>query len=121
MGILPVWESKKSTPFGLINIRAETCKEKPYFTNVLLTSRCLIPASGFFERKELKLEGKPETEIDPARARNPVEESEDIGAISRILLDNPTGFIQLESDLAELVTSLTDINLDVQVQESQKK
>lgn len=59
-GFLPVWEYKKSKPFGLINIRSETCKEKPYFKNVLLSSRCLIPATGFYEWKEMKLENKPE-------------------------------------------------------------
>ena len=59
-GFLPAWEYKKPKPFGLINIRSETCKEKPYFKNVLLSSRCLIPATGFYEWKELKLEKKPE-------------------------------------------------------------
>lgn len=59
-GFLPAWEYKKPKPFGLINIRSETCKEKPYFKNVLLSSRCLIPATGFFEWKEIKLEDKPE-------------------------------------------------------------
>src|SRR5687768_12997861 len=59
-GFLPVWEYKKPKPFSLINIRSETCKEKPYFKNVLLTSRCLIPATGFYEWKELTLEKKPE-------------------------------------------------------------
>ena len=59
-GFLPVWEYKKPKPFGLINIRSETCKEKPYFKNVLLSSRCLIPATGFFEWKQMKLENKAE-------------------------------------------------------------
>jgi putative SOS response-associated peptidase YedK len=59
-GFLHAWEYKKPKPFGLINVRSETCKEKPYFRNVLLTSRCLIPATGFYEWKEMKLESKPE-------------------------------------------------------------
>jgi putative SOS response-associated peptidase YedK len=59
-GFIPVWEQKKPRPFGLINIRSESCQEKPYFKNVLLSSRCLIPATGFYEWKELKLESKPE-------------------------------------------------------------
>src|SRR5687768_10532527 len=59
-GFLPVWEYKKPKPFSLINIRSKTCKEKPYFKNVLLSSRCLIPATGFYEWKGLKLEKKPE-------------------------------------------------------------
>lgn len=59
-GFIPAWEIKKPNPLSLINIRSETCKEKPYFNKVLLTSRCLIPATGFFEWKEVKLEKKPE-------------------------------------------------------------
>jgi len=59
-GFLPIWEYKKSRPKGLANIRSETCKEKPYFKNVLLSSRCLIPATGFFEWKKMKLESEPE-------------------------------------------------------------
>jgi putative SOS response-associated peptidase YedK len=59
-GFIPVWEQKKPNPFTLINVRSETCKEKPYFKNVLLSSRCLIPTTGFYEWKEIKLEKKPE-------------------------------------------------------------
>lgn len=33
----------------IINARSETAFEKPMFRNSLLTGRCLIPASGFFE------------------------------------------------------------------------
>ena len=59
-GFIPVWEHKKPRPFGLINVRSESCQEKPYFKNVLLSSRCLIPSTGFFEWKEITLEKKPE-------------------------------------------------------------
>lgn len=52
-GFLPPWEVKKPKPWGLINIRSETCKEKPYFKSVLLSSRCLIPATGFLSGKNL--------------------------------------------------------------------
>ncbi len=59
-GFLPIWEIDNPKPYGIINIRSESCKEKPYFKKVVLSSRCLIPATGFYEWKEMKLEGKAE-------------------------------------------------------------
>ena len=45
-GFTPYWAEK---PFNLINARAETLAEKPSFKN---SSRCLIPADGWYEWKE---------------------------------------------------------------------
>lgn len=59
-GFLPEYEFRKPKPFGLINIRAETFKEKPYFQRYLIHNRCIVPTTGFFEWKELNLEGRPE-------------------------------------------------------------
>lgn len=56
-GFIPEW-GKDTT--GLINIRAETALDKPYFTKKLMSQRCLIPASGFYEWGTLNLEGKDE-------------------------------------------------------------
>lgn len=33
----------------IINARAETAPEKPMFRKSLLTSRCIVPTTGFFE------------------------------------------------------------------------
>jgi putative SOS response-associated peptidase YedK len=49
-GIKPVWYKKKT---GLINIRAETLKEKKTFQKLLEFRRCLVPATGFYEWKKV--------------------------------------------------------------------
>lgn len=47
-GLLPHWaKDTKSKP--MINARAETIREKPMFKRAFETSRCLIPADGFYE------------------------------------------------------------------------
>ena len=46
-GFTPYWAEK---PFNLINARAETLLEKPSFKN---SSRCLVPADGWYEWKEV--------------------------------------------------------------------
>jgi putative SOS response-associated peptidase YedK len=47
---VPSWWKKKAkeTP-GTFNARAETVAEKPMFRSALNRSRCLIPASGYYE------------------------------------------------------------------------
>ena len=49
-GLIPVWAKDFKKP--LINIRADTLAEKPYFRGALSKRRCIIPASGFYEWKE---------------------------------------------------------------------
>jgi putative SOS response-associated peptidase YedK len=50
-GLIPSWTKQGSKPHGIINARAETVAEKPSFRRPLLTQRCLVPASGFYEWK----------------------------------------------------------------------
>ena len=57
-GFVPPWG--KENNFSLINIRIETAIGKPYFKSVLMGSRCLVPADGFYEWKSMNLEGKEE-------------------------------------------------------------
>ena len=45
-GFTPFWAEK---PFNLVNARSETLSTKPSFEN---SSRCLIPADGWYEWKE---------------------------------------------------------------------
>src|SRR5438445_1358453 len=45
-GIKPPWLVKRD---GLINVRAETLREKHTFQQDLSSRRCLIPADGFYE------------------------------------------------------------------------
>lgn len=47
-GITPKWAKEKGGR-GLINARAETVAEKPTFRKLFESSRCLVPARGWFE------------------------------------------------------------------------
>jgi putative SOS response-associated peptidase YedK len=49
-GLIPSWWKKtaKETP-ATFNARAETVAEKPMFRSAFKRSRCLIPASGYYE------------------------------------------------------------------------
>jgi putative SOS response-associated peptidase YedK len=47
-GITPKWAKEKGGR-GLINARAETVAEKPTFKKLFESSRCLVPARGWFE------------------------------------------------------------------------
>jgi putative SOS response-associated peptidase YedK len=57
-GFVPDWGKEKK--FSFINIRKESTLDKPYFRKVLTTSRCLVPADGFYEWRTVDLEGKEE-------------------------------------------------------------
>jgi putative SOS response-associated peptidase YedK len=53
-GLIPRWAKpgdKKSV--APINARAETLTEKPMFRNLIKKNRCLVPANGFYEWKNL--------------------------------------------------------------------
>lgn len=52
-GLIPEWAKEKSISAKLFNARSETLNEKRTFKNALKTSRCLIPADGFYEWKAL--------------------------------------------------------------------
>ncbi|WP_068080766.1 SOS response-associated peptidase [Polycladidibacter stylochi] len=49
-GFLPAWVNNPLEFSLAINARAETVVEKPAFKNAMKHRRCLIPASGFYER-----------------------------------------------------------------------
>jgi putative SOS response-associated peptidase YedK len=58
-GLIPAWWGKPLKEFKLatFNARAETVAEKPMFRSAFKNSRCLIPASGYYEW-QTKPEGK---------------------------------------------------------------
>ena len=57
-GFKPSWAEGKKDIKEVINARAETVQEKPYFRSSIESRRCLIPVTGFFEWKR---EGKSKT------------------------------------------------------------
>lgn len=51
-GLRPRWFKQIATGEGLINVRAESLREKPTFKNDLRKHRCLVLADGFYEWKK---------------------------------------------------------------------
>lgn len=51
-GLVPSWADDVKVGYRMINARAETLSEKTSFKTLLRKSRCLVPASGFYEWKK---------------------------------------------------------------------
>lgn len=53
-GLIPGWwkKSLKEANFATFNARAETVTEKPFFRNAFKQTRCLIPATGYYEWRD---------------------------------------------------------------------
>ena len=58
-GLVPEWSKKLENFKPLINARVETLMEKITFKNLIQTSRCLVPADGYYEWKKEKNEKIP--------------------------------------------------------------
>ena len=50
-GLVPGWSKKLDKFSPLINARKETLMEKVTFKNLIQTSRCIVPADGYYEWK----------------------------------------------------------------------
>jgi len=52
-GLIPSWAKDPSIGDRMINARAETLAEKPSFRSAFRRRRCLIPADGFYEWRQV--------------------------------------------------------------------
>lgn len=53
-GFIPVWAKDPKIGYKMINSRSETIFEKPSFRSAVRKTRCLIPATGFYEWDDQK-------------------------------------------------------------------
>lgn len=62
-GLIPHWAGDRQTAerirVGTFNAKSETAFEKPSFRSAMLTKRCLVPATGFFEFHGFKSKSYP--------------------------------------------------------------
>ena len=60
--LIPNWSTNRDGKFNLINVRAETIREKIYFRKLVEQGkRCLILADGFYEWQSPERKGMPKT------------------------------------------------------------
>ncbi len=52
-GLVPFWAKDTSIGYKMINARAETLPVKPSFRKAFSLQRCIVPAGGFFEWKQV--------------------------------------------------------------------
>jgi len=52
-GLIPGWSKESKTKYSTINARIESVSEKPTYRTPFKRQRCLIPADGFYEWKQV--------------------------------------------------------------------
>jgi len=52
-GLIPSWSKEPKTKYSTINARIESVAEKPTYRTPFKRRRCLIPADGFYEWKQI--------------------------------------------------------------------
>ena len=66
-GLVPFWWKKPKMPPFTFNARIEEAANKPMWRNAVKTSRCLIPAIGWYEWKEVEVTDPATGEIKKAK------------------------------------------------------
>ena len=64
-GLVPMWAKDLKIGNQAINARVETAATKPVFRSAWKSRRCLIPASGFYEWREIVMPGKSKSAKQP--------------------------------------------------------
>lgn len=88
-GLIPSWAKSKEDAFELrdktLNAKGETIYEKPSFNQNILSRRCLLPVSGFFEWRDFNNNKYPYF-IEPSNAPGFL-----LGSVFDTWLDKSTG------------------------------
>jgi putative SOS response-associated peptidase YedK len=58
-GLVPAWAPEPRTGYSTINARAETVADKPTYRQAFRRRRCLIPADGFYEWRQVGARKQP--------------------------------------------------------------
>ena len=58
-GLVPAWSPEPRTAYSTFNARAETVADKPTYRHVFRRRRCLIPADGFYEWRNVGSRKQP--------------------------------------------------------------
>ena len=58
-GLIPAWSPEPRTAYSTFNARAETVAEKPTYRQAFQQRRCLIPADGFYEWRNVGSRKQP--------------------------------------------------------------
>jgi putative SOS response-associated peptidase YedK len=66
-GLIPFWWKKPKPPGFTFNTRIEEATTKPMWRQVVKTSRCLVPAVGWFEWRQVELTDPDTGEIKKAK------------------------------------------------------
>lgn len=56
--LVPSWFEKEDYSFNLLNARAESVFEKPSFRNIIMSKRCVVPATHYYEYQWRDANGK---------------------------------------------------------------
>jgi putative SOS response-associated peptidase YedK len=68
-GLIPFWWKQPKPPGFTFNARIEEAATKPMWRQVVKTSRCLIPAIGWYEWEEVEVTDPATGEIKKANSR----------------------------------------------------
>lgn len=132
-GFIPSWAKDEKIGYKMINSRSETVFEKPSFKSAIKNSRCLIPATGFYEWDEKKnahlfqLEGdkyfamagiyslwkNPQGEILPTCSIITTEANSVVKKVHErmpVIIDKENEDFWMEADDLELISSLMNEN-----------